>query len=155
MQAEDQPRAPFDEQAALEKLEQLKQELEESRQRRKDASAAFDAFVGSFRKEPGKRMEPAPSQVESRVLTRFDAAAGPLVLPKARRKVPIGVVAGGVLAIAAGVVVTRVWRGSPAEPSGPPAAIQTPSAQSPGTAAGGSPRLGRRCRPRRRMRDRS
>ena len=38
----------FEEQAALDELERLHKELEASRQRRKDASEAFDSFVRSF-----------------------------------------------------------------------------------------------------------
>ena len=53
MASDDQPQntpAPFDEQTAAENLARVQRELEESRQRRKDASAAFDKFVSSFRK---------------------------------------------------------------------------------------------------------
>lgn len=60
---------PFNEQAALEELERLQRAIEDTRRRRKETGAAFDAFVRSFQKE---RQE-AAAQVP-RALARDDAA---------------------------------------------------------------------------------
>lgn len=122
------PYVPFDERAALEELERLHHAVEESRRRRKDASAAFDEFVSSFHKEPGRDVQAARPAVESRKLSRLmDApplAQGP---PAAARK-PLpkaGVIAGAVVAVAAGLLLTRVWRSSPVERSTAPASVST------------------------------
>jgi hypothetical protein len=133
MPSEDQPQAhtPFDEQAAQEHLDRLKRELDDSRQRRKDASAAFDKFVSSFRKAPGDEAGPPQSRTESRNLSRrFDDPVFPAAPPTARRRpMPrIVLIAGGVLAVATGAILTRAWRGSPEQLSAP-AAVETPAAE--------------------------
>jgi hypothetical protein len=141
MPEEDQSRRPFDEQAALERLEGLKAELEESRKRRKDASAAFDAFVGSFRKRPDA-VEPESRTATRTLAPRYDAPVQPAADQRARSKpLPLaGVLAGGAVAIAAGVILTRAWRPTPSEsPVDSPVAVQSPTqAEPPGSAA--SPR---------------
>jgi len=136
---DDQPRTPFDEQAALKELERLQHDLEESRQRRKDASAAFDEFVNSFRKEPdGSRADGSPTEAR-RLPTRLNAPTLPAALTSApRKRLPVaGVVAGGIVAVAAGFLLTRVWRDAPTEqqPVSSSLAVQTP------TAAGTPPAL--------------
>jgi hypothetical protein len=121
---------PFDEQAALDNLARLQRELEESRQRRKDASAAFDSFVSSFRK-PGPTSAAAPRLEPRNVSPRLDQ---PLFPPSGRRRTRAlpgaGLLAGGLVAIAAGVLVTRAWRGSATEDPQPlaTAAVSSPAA---------------------------
>ena len=141
MPTEDQPdvpKAPFDEQAAVEHLERLKRELEASRQRRNDASAAFDSFVNSFHKPSGAAARSAAPRTESRGLSpRFDAPPFP---PSrgARKPLPtVGLVAGGVVAVAAALLLTRTWRGS--HPEGAPAApttVESPASSQPTGASG-------------------
>lgn len=128
MPGEEQPHAPFDERAALEHLERLQADVEESRRRRKDASAAFDKFVGSFRRGPDAGVNPAPARVEPRpAFQRLDVPVAPVSAPRPRRSVPMAViVGGGALALAAGFVLTRVWRDSP-ESSPLPATVQAPA----------------------------
>jgi hypothetical protein len=48
MAPNDRPRPRFEEQAALDELERLRQALEDTRQRRKQATEAFDSFLRSF-----------------------------------------------------------------------------------------------------------
>lgn len=124
MPTEDQPdipKAPFDEQAAVEHLERLKRELEASRVRRKEASIAFDTFVNSFHKPSGAATRAAPSHVEPREpARRLEAPPWPTSQGTPRKPLPkMGLVAGGVLAVAAGLLLTRAWRGSPSD--APPA----------------------------------
>lgn len=142
MPTEDQPdvpKMPFDEQAAVENLERLKRELEASRQRRKDASAAFDTFVNSFHKPSGAAARAAPPRVEARGLSpRFDAPPFPASHRPSRRPFPtVGLVAGGVLAVAAGLLLTRPWRGDSRESPPPqPTAVESPAPIDPSSAAG-------------------
>ena len=128
---DDQPRTPFNEQAALKELERLQHDLEESRQRRKDASAAFDDFVNSFRKEPRSARADALPPEARRLPTRLNAPSLPATLtPAPRKRLPMtGVVAGGVVAVAAGFILTRAWRDTPADPqpSAPSPVVQTPA----------------------------
>lgn len=49
---------PFDEQAALEELERLRDAIEESRRRRNQTSEEFEAFVRSFRTPPPESAAP-------------------------------------------------------------------------------------------------
>jgi uncharacterized protein DUF4115 len=136
MPTEHESHVPFNEQAALEELERLQRALEESRQKRKDASAAFDQFVNSFRKEPGR--EPRPehaawprAEVGPSTLVR-DSRIAPPILPATRRN-PLpraGIFAGAVVVIAAGVAVTRMWRASPP---------QSPASSSVSSAVPGAP----------------
>lgn len=142
MAGENDPRTPFDEQAALEHLDRLKHDLEQSRKRRKDASAAFDEFVGSFRKGPQDQKQ-AASRTETRTLsTRYDTAPPPSTQPHGRRKpLPMaGILAGGAIAVAAGVLLTRAWRVNPSEPApNSPATIQTPAPAGSGAASEATP----------------
>ena len=141
MSTQQQPYVPFNEQAALEELERLQRAVEESRQKRKDASAAFDQFVNSFRKEPGR--EPVPehrvwpgTDVGPSTIARESRIAPPAPAVSARRRVPsLAVFAGALIATIAGVGVTKVWRDAPAEPaaadiSSPHAATAEPLAAS-------------------------
>jgi hypothetical protein len=134
MPTEDQPdvpKAPFDEQAAVEHLERLKRELEASRVRRKEASIAFDTFVNSFHKPSGAATRAAPpSDVELRVpAPRLEAPPWPTSHGAPRKPLPkAGLVAGGVLAVAAGLLLARAWRGSPSD--APPARTSVESAAS-------------------------
>jgi uncharacterized protein DUF4115 len=128
MPGEEHTHAPFNEQAALAELERLQRALAESRQRRKHATAAFDDFVGSFRREPADIVEPAPHSVERRQLsTAFDTPVPP---PAALRKpfAKAGMVAGAVIAVTAGIVLTRGWRSAPSTPATGPTTRPTPSA---------------------------
>lgn len=141
MPGEETPRAPFDERAALEELERLKNAVEESRRRRKDASAAFDDFVSSFRKSPGDDASRAHAGGESRPLpTRLQATDASLPQwPVTRRKpLPLAwALAGGVVAVTTGLVLTRAWRTSPGESADPRTSVQAPAA---GALASPSPR---------------
>ena len=141
MPTEDQPdvpKVPFDEQAAVENLERLKRELEASRQRRKEASAAFDTFVNSFHK-PSGAARAAPPGLEARGPSpRFDAQPFPASHRPSRRPLStMGLVAGGVLALAAGLLLTRPWRGASRESPPPqPTAVESAAPIDPASAAG-------------------
>jgi hypothetical protein len=127
----DRPRPSFDEGAAQAELERLQRDLEESRRRRKDASEAFDKFVGSFKREPARTDAPPSREPQVRVPTRTLSAAGSFPdFPAAKRRaIPAPViVAGAVVAIAAGVVVTRSWRSTTTEPAAPARVSSSPSA---------------------------
>jgi uncharacterized protein DUF4115 len=122
---------PFNEQAALAELERLQRALAESRQRRKHATAAFDDFVGSFRREPADPVGRAARHVERRPLSAdLDTPVAPAAQPAAPRKPfpKAGLLAGAVTAVAAGVVLTRAWRSAPPAPTSAPATTSTPSA---------------------------
>lgn len=121
MSYEAQPRPRFDEQKAAAELERLQQELEESRRRRKDASAAFDAFVNSFhhKDQRGRTERPLPRPDSRPLAPKLDvpvgmaasgAAGASWQVPARRRAVPVPLILGGVVAIAAGLVLTRAWR---------------------------------------------
>ena len=68
MAGHDRPRPRFEEQAALDELERLRQALEESRQRRKQAGEAFDTFLRSFKASPET---PAPAATPSTIEAVF------------------------------------------------------------------------------------
>ena len=147
MAYEEQPRPRFDEQKAAAELERLQQDLEESRRRRKDASAAFDAFVNSFHhKEPrGRTDRPSPRPDSRPLAPNLDlpvgmaasgAAGASWQVPARRRAVPVPLILGGVLAIATGLVLTRAWR------TPEPAASAQPSAAAPSAEPAPAPRPG-------------
>jgi hypothetical protein len=123
---------PFDEQAAQDKLERLRIEVEQSRKRRKDASDAFDAFVGSFRKDgrnDSAPLSPTPPPVAEEVrpvVTTYDEPMPyPARVAASRRPLPrTGVIVGAVAVVATGFMLTRTWRGSPDDRS---AATSTPA----------------------------
>lgn len=141
MPQEDQPRPRFDEQKATAELERLQQELEESRRRRKDASAAFDAFVNSFHHKEPRRTDRPSARGESRHIgPKLDlpvgmagsgAAGASWQTPARRRAVPAPLVVvglGGLVVIAAGLVLARAWRPSGEAPSEPaPSVVAAPS----------------------------
>ena len=58
MSEDNHPRQPFEEQAAEAELEGIRRELDETRQRRKQASEAFDAFLRSFGPRTGREPQP-------------------------------------------------------------------------------------------------
>ena len=110
----------FDEQAATEKLERLRQAVEQSRKRRKDLSDEFDAFVDSFKRDrSGVTIDPpAPAVEEKHSVVRSYDESMPYVprAAAARRPVPRSSALVGALAVVAvGVLVTRAWRDSPTE----------------------------------------
>lgn len=76
-------RGAFDERAALEELERLREEIERRRAAREAAAGRFDAFIRSFQKPPGAApVEPAtaaPSTPQARVPPR--QAAPPVTAP--------------------------------------------------------------------------
>jgi hypothetical protein len=123
---------PFDEQAAQDKLERLRIEVEQSRKRRKDASDAFDAFVGSFRKDGRNDSAPLSSapppvveEVRPVVTTYDEPMPYPARVAASRRPLPrTGVIVGAVAVVATGFMLTRTWRGSPDDRS---AATSTPA----------------------------
>lgn len=129
MTPDNPPRASFDERAALEELDRLKQAVEESRRRHKDASLAFDKFVSSFRGVPeirGGAEEPGARRPESRLSPPvFDRPVVPEAAGRGGRVPATAIVAGGAVILAAGVFLTRAWRASPDEPANPPAAVRT------------------------------
>jgi uncharacterized protein DUF4115 len=119
MSGDDRTFTPFDEQAALEKLERLKLDVLESRKRRKDASDAFDAFVSSF-KTGGRNMTspPAPVAAPPPTVERVDHTP----LPRPRRAVAWrshlrhrSIAIGSVIVLAAGILLARGWRNAPAD----------------------------------------
>ena len=127
MSTPQQTYTPFNEQAALEELERLKQALEESRQRRKDASAAFDQFVNSFRKEPSRehRAERASwpqTDVGPSTIVRESRIAPPSMPARSRRRISsTAIFAGAIVVTVVGVSISRFWRDAPAESTAPPA----------------------------------
>lgn len=144
MPGEQHTYTPFDEEAAKETLERLRLAVEQSRKRRKDLSDEFDAFVSSFRKDryntsPATGETPPPVVEEIRPTATVHDEPMPYRprTPVAHWPIPrTGVIVGAVAFIAAGIVLTRAWRGSPSEQ--PPAgASQAPvrSGAAPGAAA--------------------
>lgn len=134
---------PFNEQAALEELERLQEALEESRQKRKDASAAFDQFVNSFRKEPTRGPRPPQttwpmSDVGPSTIARESRIAPPATQTK-RNPVPTtALLAGAIVAVVAVVALVALWRDAPAASppqtdvsSAVPAAAPAASTQAP------------------------
>jgi hypothetical protein len=132
MAGEHQSYTPFDEQAARERLERLRLDVEQSRKRRKDLSDQFDAFVSSF-KDPGRTAStfpppiPAP-EVHPSVRTYGEAQAPYPVRPKTLRKpVPkTGAIVGAAAMLAVGLMATRTWRSSAPDHS-PAASSPTPT----------------------------
>jgi len=76
---------PFDERAALEELERLRQGIEHYRLQRKSVGDQFEAFVGSFQKSPDMQMVP----VKPATPTLAAAPATPVVDSAAPAPVPI------------------------------------------------------------------
>jgi hypothetical protein len=142
MTPENQPRASFDERAAEEELDRLRQAVEESRRRHKDASLAFDKFVSSFRGVPEIRgdAEPGARRAELRAQPPvFDRPVVPEPAGRGGRVPAAAIVAGGAVILAAGVFLSRAWRTSPADSASPPASVQTsaPTAPAGGPAPAG------------------
>jgi Domain of unknown function (DUF4115) len=136
MSGEHRTFTPFDEQAALEKLERLKLDVLESRKRRNEVSDAFDAFVRSFR--TGGRdvtSEPAPVAVAPPAVERTDDRPLPqrAAALRAHLRHP-GVVFGSVVVLAAAIVLVRAWLNAPADHPVTTSAAATPT----GTARGSS-----------------
>jgi hypothetical protein len=129
---------PFNEQAALEELERLQQALEESRQKRKDASAAFDQFVNSFRKEPSRASRPPQaawpmSGVGPSTIARESRIAPPATQTQ-RKPVPTtGLIAGGIVAVVAVVALAALWRDPPVHSSPQTGISNAPPAAAPAT----------------------
>src|SRR6266542_1073004 len=119
----DPPR--FDERAALENLERLRQDIERYRLKRKAVSEEFEAFVRSFKtpqpaagKQPdhAKRGTPPPAAVPSAAPPAYDAAvplapipAAAPAHPRARVRTP-AIVGGALLLAAAGGWITWMVR---------------------------------------------
>jgi hypothetical protein len=138
---------PFDEQAAKETLERLRLAVEQSRKRRKDLSDEFDAFVSSFKKDrynpsPTTRATPPAVVEEIRPAASTSTYDEPMAYrprtPVARWPLPkTGVVVGAVAFVAAGIMLTRAWRGAPSEqltaaaPATPARSDALPSAGTP------------------------
>jgi hypothetical protein len=146
MPGEQQSQAPFNEQAALEELERLQRAVEESRQKRKDASAAFDQFVASFHRDPGRegRAQPAAwprSEIGPSTIARESRLPPPMVLRSRKRMPPAALITGAAVVLAAGVIATWLWRSDEPEssprsvsnvaPAAAPAAAQTPRPSEP------------------------
>ena len=125
MSTQPQPYVPFNEEAALAELERLQRALEESRQKRKDASAAFDQFVNSFRKEPGREARQeftawSRTDVGPSTIVRESRIAPPVPSAPTRKRIPsAGIFIGALIATVAAVSVARMWRGDSAEPAEP------------------------------------
>jgi hypothetical protein len=158
MPGEQQSHVPFNEQAALEELDRLQRAVEESRQKRKDASAAFDRFVASFHGEPGREGRPQPaawprSEIGPSSIARESRLPPPMLPLRASKRVPTtGIVTGAALVLAAGVLVTWIWRSddpespppssaSAAAPAAAPVAAPTPKASEPPLSVGTSSEL--------------
>ena len=127
MSTPQQTYTPFNEQAALDELERLQQALEESRQRRKDASAAFDQFVNSFRKEPardhrGERATWPRTDVGPSIIAREGRIAPPSIPARSRRRISSpGILAGAIVVTVVAISIGLTWRSAPAESTAPPA----------------------------------
>jgi hypothetical protein len=130
---------PFDEQAALEKLERLRLAVEQSRKRRKDLSDEFDSFVGSFGKEGRNDISspaapPAVEEIRPVASTRQEPMPYHPRATTSRKTVPrTGVVVGAVAVLAAGIMLTRAWRGTSSDQ---PAATSTQAPTRSGGVAG-------------------
>ena len=77
MAANDRPRPRFEEQAALDELERLRQALEDTRQRRKQATEAFDSFLRSFQR-PDSSSGPATPEPSAGAQRPPGPPAGPV-----------------------------------------------------------------------------
>jgi len=144
---------PFDEKAALEELERLRDAIEESRRRRSQRSDEFEAFIRSFRtgaapahgidvveRPQDKDLQP-PSPVEQRIaidqgLPAEQPAQPPTVQsappPKRRTRAIVPRALGGAaILIASVVLLMRPWRAVRSETTASPstgAAATTASA---------------------------
>jgi hypothetical protein len=120
---------PFDEQAAKETLERLRLAVEQSRKRRKDLSDEFDAFVSSFKKDRYATISTPPTSAPAvEEIPPLPPVSHEPMLYRPRTAVArwptqrTGVIVGTVAVIAAGIMLTRAWRGSTNEqpaPTGP------------------------------------
>jgi hypothetical protein len=79
---ETQPR-PFDEQAALAELERLADKIQISRRQRAQALAEFDAFVKTFRDEPGGAIHAAEAAAPALTFSTPPSAIVPHAAPSA------------------------------------------------------------------------
>ena len=66
MAGNERPFMSFNEEAAREELERTQRALEESRQRRREASEAFDTFLRSFHKKPADTQPPPSDEPPTR-----------------------------------------------------------------------------------------
>jgi hypothetical protein len=131
MSGDDRTFTPFDEQAALEKLERLKLDVLESRKRRKDASDAFDAFVSSFKTGRNLTSPPAPVPAPPPTVERVDHTPPPHPMRVVAWRSHLrhrGIAIGSVIVLAASIVLVRGWRNAPADrPGTTSAAAPTPA----------------------------
>jgi hypothetical protein len=143
-------RQPFDERAALEELERLREQIAQRRSERRATGEEFDRFVKSFKKRPSPEVaaepppQPAVPSRTGRVHTEGpkpdapppsapDAVGAPASRSRAR------MLGGGALMLAvAGALAAWTVRHRPPEPApvSPPARTHSPAAPAPAPAAG-------------------
>jgi hypothetical protein len=117
MQNQEGPAAGFDERAALDELERLRQEIERYRAKRKELIEQFDDFVGSFKSSPEASKPQSRAKPQRQELPQAgegDAVAPvptppAVVAPRARFKPP-ALLAGVLTLVAAGGWVTWIVR---------------------------------------------
>jgi hypothetical protein len=141
MSDHNRPRQPFDESVAEAALEGIRRELDESRQRRKQANEAFDAFLRSFGPRTGRDSQPVSARspdLHSRSRAAEPAAA-PVAAPPPRAQAgPVGVRDGerheysapppnaGTLPAAPVIVEPRPGESQPPDPADLPAVVVIP-----------------------------
>lgn len=143
---------PFDERAALEKLEHLRQNIERYRLKRKAVSEEFDAFVRSFKtpqpaagiqpradETPEQRSPPAAPPANPEFDADVPLAPIPAAAPSRARVRTPALVGGALFLIAAGgwitwMVRTRAPEAKPAAPSLDTRAASPPASAPPAPA---------------------
>jgi hypothetical protein len=145
----------FDERAALDELERLRQEIERYRAKRKAVAEEFDEFVRSFKTPPNAssppprgRVEPqtepprvaAPVHREDELAVTVEAAPAPAAAPAVARRAPWrtpALIAGAAVLLAGGTwatwIVTTRTSHNPTAPATPDARSPAPSVSRPVT----------------------
>jgi hypothetical protein len=132
---EEPRRAPFDQRAALEELERLRQGIARYRAQREALGEEFDSFLRSLKTPPERTAGPAPSaslpastdSPSPSSADRSDAADRPAVVPldalpapvaRARAMSPTPALLGGALIVilAAGLLARSRWKPAPESP---------------------------------------
>ncbi len=135
MDREEAASAPFDERAAHEDLERLRQEIARSRARRAAIGEEFERFVRSFKTgEAPARRPPPPDAVPAESPPRALETAASASVPNAWRRRPASptpaLVGGALIVLVASGLVVKTIRNRAAESTTPPAA-NAPEAAAP------------------------